>query len=273
MRTLAFTCVALSLLGGLVLFTMQPACNAFELPSRECLAAGMTASSPVEGEDACQACLQTRCCDRVGECQRAEGCAQAMGATHACVLDGGRPRADEPLCLPLLLGVPAADAAVDTYACLRTDCRAECGLPTCGFREEVPLFQNAACDRCVESTCCEPVVACAEDRRCKAALACITTRCPAEIAGVLSGAASAAARAIEREACEAAVAPDGVGPSPCIARCLDLFAPSSPSATADDRAARCTAARALACGAGSECGAQCSTFFTAPAASSSPDGG
>lgn len=273
MRTFALTCAALSLLGGLVLFAMQPACNAFDLPTRECLAGGMTGTAPVAGEDVCQTCLQTRCCDLVGECQRFEGCAQAMSNTHACVLDGGRPRADEPLCTPLLRQASAADAAVDTYACLRNRCPAECGLPTCGFRGEVPLFQNAACDRCVESTCCEPVVACADDRRCKAALACITASCAGEIANVLSGAATAVARAIEREACEGAPSPDAGGPAPCIARCLDLYAPSAAPATPDDRAARCRAARALTCGSGSECGAQCSTFFTPPAASSSPDGG
>ncbi len=252
----------------------QSACNAFSLPSRECLAEGMAVSeSTPSTDDPCQTCLQTRCCDVVGECQRAPGCAAAVKETHACVLDGGRPQVDEPVCTPRLRAVLAADAAVDTYACLRGSCRAECGLPTCRFESDVPSFQNASCDRCIESTCCEPVVACAENRLCKAALACIVSSCQPEIASIFAGAAEPALL-LERVACGAPEAIDAGGAAPCVARCLDLFAPAaSPDVVTDDREARCSAARVLACGARSGCGAQCSAFFGARGGAASPDGG
>lgn len=264
---------------GLVLFgsalaviglVAQSACNAFSLPSRECLAAGMNQSLVAPGvEDPCQTCLQSRCCDVVGDCQRAPGCAQAVHDTHACLLDGGRPRVDEPTCTPLLRAAVAADAAVDTYACLGRECRAECGLPTCSFgpNSGVPTFLNASCDRCIESACCEPAVACAGDRRCKAALDCIASSCAGDVAAVIGGSESAAAQELERVACA------GAGPLPtgasvriaCVARCLDLFAPVAPAGIAtDEGAARCNATHVLTCGARAGCGTACATFFAAP---------
>jgi hypothetical protein len=134
------------------------------------------------------------------------------------------------------------------------------------------LFQNAACDRCLETTCCEPVATCADDRRCEAALACIANSCSSEVAAVLAGESASGVGALEREACEGASDPDAGGTTPCIARCLDLFTPRASAVATEDRAARCNATRTLTCGSRSGCGAQCSAFFTPPG-TSSPDGG
>ena len=263
--------VLVLVLACLPVLATQSACDAFSLPTRACLADGMNASSapPSGGVDACQACLQERCCDLVGECQRAPGCATTVKETHTCVLDGGTPRAAEPLCLPRLRAVDGAAAAVDTYACLRASCTAECGLPTCRFGADVPSFLNGACDRCVESTCCEPVAVCAKDRRCRSALDCIATRCPAEEAAVFSGTLTArGVPALERAACDPSALDAGsldLGAFglPCVARCLDLFVPNSPpDVVSEDRDVRCDAARVLACGVRAGCGASCAVFFT-----------
>lgn len=243
-------------------FAAAAACNAFSLPTLECVAEGMNVAQATTA-DPCQACLQARCCDAVGDCQRAEGCSRAVQATHACVLDGGRAQASEPLCTPLLRETAAVDAAAATFACLDTTCRAECGLPSCRFGADVPSFLNGACDRCVESTCCDPVAACVGDRHCLAALSCITSRCSTEMGAVLAGAVSDPVARLERAACEGAT---GGGPSPelaCLVACLDLFVPSEGlGLVPEDRAARCEAARVLACGSRSACGPQCSAGGT-----------
>lgn len=252
----------LAALAALVGLAVQAACNAFSLPSRECAADGMNQSFALSGgEDPCQVCLQARCCDVVGECQRLEGCAEAVKETHACVLDGGKPQVSEPLCVPRLRGT--SDAGAATYACLRASCQAECGLPTCSFGPDVPSFLNGACDRCVESTCCEPVAACAGNRRCRAALDCVATRCAAEEAAVFAGTSDPSA--LERAACGATMAEDAGDELPCVRRCFDLFVPDdTPGVVSEDRDVRCDVARVLACGARSGCGAQCSAFFAAP---------
>jgi hypothetical protein len=263
-------------LAGLPVLAAQSACNAFSLPTRACLADGMNVSSAAAsgGDDPCQSCLQARCCDAVGECQRVPGCSSAVKETHACVLDGGKPQAAEPLCTPRLrsasgpTGASAADAAVDTYACLRTSCQAECGLPTCRFGPDVPSFLNGACDLCIEATCCEPVAQCANDRRCRAALDCIATRCPAEEAAIFAGTAEASAVAeLERASCDpgAAGAADAGG-LPCVRRCFDLFVPAAPPRVVSEALeVRCDAARVIACGARAGCGASCTAFFAVDA--------
>jgi hypothetical protein len=246
--------IALLLAVASVAVAAAPACN-LSLPRQACVAETVTLRSAAAEVDGCGDCVESRCCDPTGACQRIEGCGGEVGATLACVVGGGASRIEEPNCRPLL----QSEAAVATYDCIADQCAAECNLPTCRLDPSVPGILNARCDRCFESRCCDVIASCAAERKCKLALECVLTRCEPDIVGAI-GQGGDAARALAEIACAAEPPPLGV--APCVQECLDTFAPTrARGGTLEDQRALCEIMRVYACGVGSDCGPLCQQYL------------
>jgi hypothetical protein len=234
-------------------------CRAFSLPGEACHPEEVSFAHEVEGRPlTCTTCLEARCCDAVGRCERIEGCGETVKDVHGCLLDGGLPRVNEPICKPRLSAdEDIAGAATQTYDCMEARCGVECGLPVCRLGQNVPGIVNSRCDRCIESKCCEVIDVCGDNRSCKAALDCIlTTECAAELAGAMGTLETGAVQALERAVCGNEPAPGGT--PACIEDCLDRFTPAqAKGGTEEDQRALCAVFQVYACSLTSDCGEAC----------------
>jgi hypothetical protein len=232
---------------------LLPACN--DLPGKTCCGDHLNArrSAPDAAPDeACTTCLQgPACCDRVGDCDEDKGCVESFQATHLCVLEGGAPA--EARCMSNL-----KSNSRDLYGCMRDNCAEQCGVPHCKLAPEVVLFSTPSCDRCMGPACCDAINECYGNRQCKLIVECVTNHCKNTLGPALVQLASAPPGTVDRvlqENCadDAAAASPAVGPTACIARCLDEFAP-----TQEDHRGRCLAFTVFACGVHQSCGPACS---------------
>jgi hypothetical protein len=243
---------------------LLPSCSA--LPGKTCFAerVNVYSKTPDAGpEPGCTTCLQSRaCCDAVGACDDDQACIDGFRATHACVIDGGP--SEEARCKRSL----TTDTSRQLYDCMRGNCASSCGVPDCTLDKAVILIANPACDRCMGGACCKPINDCYGIRQCKLAMECITTRCdglgPSMTA--LGLAPHDRIEAIRASICAGTDDPAGV-PDPCLAQCLDEFAPRGDAGTPDDQAARCLAFSVYACGAEAQCGPSCDRPDSGPYAS------
>jgi hypothetical protein len=208
---------------------------------------------------ACSRCLQQKpCCDVLGACDDTKDCPSEFQNMHRCVLAHGP--AGEADCKAALVG----SQSQALYACERSQCGAECGIPSCNLDPSVVLFVSPSCDRCISGACCDSVNACYKNRACKLFLECITDHCPVTIGSSMSRVETlppeVRAASVAGVCGDAGVDQDAAraqfDPGPCLDRCLQEFTPPD---TADDRAARCLAVGVYACGAGASCGASCMT--------------
>lgn len=259
--------VALFLATGIVtaLLTSLPSCDG--PPDKTCFASRVNALTEPDAAGpsrACSVCLQSKnapkaCCDAVGACDEdpTKKCVPSFQAAHLCVVDGGRSA--ESRCKGMLEG----ERASALYACMRSNCGPECGVPSCDLDPAVVLFANPSCDRCMGGGCCEQINACYGDRRCKLTLECITKNCPRTLGPSMTELTDAGPDVIRRlrdAVCTpgSQPAPGDVGPGACLQRCLDDFAPGPEGGgTSDDFGARCLAFGVYACGAESNCGPSC----------------
>ncbi len=206
-------------------------CKTFDVPSDTCDPSkqhGGELMTPLS-DATCNRCLEDRCCDVVGSCERKDGCSASVSNVHACVIHAGLAGARvETSCAEAesLAERPEADTA---YRCMRDQCGAECGLPVCRVDPAALLIQSANCDGCFASSCCPQLNACYSSRACKLTIECIVKECGASLgntltAGVLGGAPAAGIGLFDgQKACSRDGGTDGPGPPACIQKCLCAF--------------------------------------------------
>lgn len=214
-------------------------------------------------ENACTACIESTCCDLIGDCQSTE-CANEVAETHACVQDAGRAAAiREPECRDNLRG----DQSKKVYQCMRDNCDDECQLPTCRLDPLVPPLGELECDRCFAQGCCDLMNECTKNRTCLLALRCIVDECSADFPVELGiGQARAAEQRRELLCSSGGPPPDVVidddvrGPG-CFARCIQKTFVENDEESIE---ARCLAAKINECGAAVDCGRFCRAHDAGP---------
>lgn len=246
-------------------------CKTFDLPGEICNPSQLDARRP-RGEAAdgpCSRCLETKCCDKVGICERKESCPELVRAAHDCVLGAElQGAAVEATCAEPL---GAVAEATDTYRCMRDSCGAECALPVCRVDQAAGLLQTASCDGCFSSSCCPQLNACYRSRACKLTLECIVDECKGKLGESLVAAATnpafappdgAAGIDVDQEDVKRICddkAPSGFFPAPsCVRTCLCRFRDNDQGLLPPPELRPFTLAlRIYECGAKASCGSKC----------------
>lgn len=246
-------------------------CKTFDLPNETCdprrLDAKRELGEPADGT--CSRCLEDRCCDLVGSCDRKGGCAETVSAVHRCVLEqplAGARREQQCAVSAGLAGDPEAN---DAYRCMRGQCGLECGLPVCKVDPAAVLIQNATCDGCFAGSCCPQLNACYGSRACKLMIECVAQSCGTQLGRALVDDATRPPRALPLDAtdggtsgadfCDDAGAPSDFTAPECVRRCLCKFRNNDQGLPPEDLAARpvTLAYRVYECGANAGCGPSC----------------
>lgn len=252
--------------GAVLALTAALSCQAFDPPNETCdprrLDAKRELGEPADGT--CSRCLEDRCCDRVGSCERKEGCAETVSAVHRCVLAEPLAGARREQDCAAGAGLALDPDANDTYRCMRDACGRECSLPVCKVDPAAVLIQNATCDGCFAGSCCEQLNSCYGSRACKLMIECITHTCGKQLGQALvddaartpheGGTAAPEACADTGDASAGALA----GPA-CVRACLCKFRENDQGLPPEDPERRpfTLALRVYECGANAGCGASC----------------
>ena len=243
-------------------------CKTFDLPNETCDPSklhGGELMTPLS-DATCNRCLEDRCCDAVGVCERKDGCSLSVANVHACVIRGGLAGARlETSCAEgeSLGGKGEADNA---YRCMRDRCGAECGLPVCRVDPAALLIQSANCDGCFASSCCPELNACYASRACKLTIECIVEECGSKLGetltpGILNGAPAVGLGVFDgQKLCSPDAGTMGVAPA-CIQRCLCAFKDNDqglPSPELSQRPINLALA-VYQCGVSAGCGPSCAS--------------
>lgn len=263
-----------AIVSAAVALTAAFSCKTFDLPDEICDPTRIDAlrlrGEPADG--ACARCLEERCCDKIGICERKEGCEQIVSSVHECVLAADLQGANaEATCAGPL---DRAQEANDAYRCMRTSCGQQCGLPVCRVDQAAALLQTASCDRCFSSSCCPQLNACYRSRACKLMLECITNECGAALGQSLIDIRKDADFMMPRDG-GATGGPGGPGPGQdeiaricsgasdfsapaCVRDCLCRFRDNDQGLLPDeDQRPFTLASRIYECGARADCGPRC----------------
>lgn len=163
-------------------------CKTFDLPSETCDPSkqhGGELMSPLS-DATCNRCLEDRCCDAVGVCERKDGCSLSVANVHACVIRGGLAGARLETSCAEAEGLGGKAEADTAYRCMRQGCGAECGLPVCRVDPAALLIQSANCDGCFASSCCPELNTCYASRACKLTIECIVKECGSALGDALT---------------------------------------------------------------------------------------
>jgi hypothetical protein len=261
--------VTFALLGAGLALGASVSCTTFDLPNETCaprrLDAKRDLGEPADG--ACSRCLEDRCCDRVGSCDRKEGCAETVSAVHRCVLEQPLAGARREQGCALGAGLAQDPEANDAYRCMRDACGQECGLPVCKVDPAAVLIQNATCDGCFAGSCCAQLNACYGSRACKLTIECIAHSCGTRLGQGLVDDAARPPRALPSGGDDGAgatalcadVAPADFTAPACVRACLCRFRDNDQGLPPEDPEARplTLALRVYECGASAGCGASC----------------
>jgi hypothetical protein len=165
---------------GLMSLSFDTSCN--PVPNEFCKGDAVNRKmSPgsTDPDDHCSECVEARCCDLLGDCQKTE-CAGEVATMHECVLRAERAaKREEPGCRTRNLKSAESDTL---YACMRNNCGETCGLPTCLLDPRVPFADNTKCDGCFAQSCCSLMNECAGNRSCLLTLKCIIDECKGDFA-------------------------------------------------------------------------------------------
>ncbi len=217
--------------GVLAAFGAAFSCKTFDVPVDICDPSkqhGGELMTPLS-DATCNRCLEDRCCDAMGVCERKDDCSRSVASVHACVIHAGLGGARvETKCAEdeALAGKREADTA---YRCMRDQCGAECGLPVCRVDPAALLIHSANCDACFSSSCCPQLNACYASRACKLTIECIVKECASTFSdaltpGVLNGApVSGLTLSDGQKLCSREAGSDDVGPPTCVQKCLCAF--------------------------------------------------
>lgn len=163
-------------------------CKTFDLPNETCDPSkqhGGALMTPLS-DATCNRCLEDRCCDAVGVCERKPGCAEAVSAVHACVIREGIAGARKETACADAQKLGELQEADSAYRCMREQCGGECGLPVCRVDPAALLIHSANCDACFASSCCPQLNECYASRSCKLTIECIVQECGATFASTLT---------------------------------------------------------------------------------------
>lgn len=253
--------VALAALGAAL------SCKTFDVPGEICDPSkqhGGELMTPLS-DATCNRCLEDRCCDAVGVCERKEGCTPVVSAVHACVIREGLAGArKETACAEgqKLADLQEADTA---YRCMREQCGAECGLPVCRVDPAALLIHSANCDGCFASSCCPQLNECYASRACKLTIECIVKECGAGfgttlIPGILGGAPDAGTGVFDgQDVCAREGGTNAGGPPACVQKCLCAFKDNDQGLTPTETAKRPVnlALAVYQCGVSAGCASSC----------------
>jgi hypothetical protein len=241
-------------------------CKTFNLPNETCDPSKMHGGELMTPLDvgSCNRCLEDRCCDAVGVCERKDGCTAAVSAVHACVIHEGLAGARKETACADAQKLGEVQEADTTYRCMRDQCGAECGLPVCRVDPAALLIQSANCDACFSSSCCPQLNECYASRACKLTIECIVKECGSAlgstlIPGVLNGAPDAGTGVFDGAKLCATDAGTG-GPPACIQKCLCAFKDNDQGLPSTELARRPVnlALAVYQCGVNAGCGPSCS---------------
>lgn len=210
----------LAMASALVVLAADVSCKAFDIPAEICNPSRQLQTS-VSAPAECTRCLEERCCESVGVCENAPGCAQVVSNAYDCVLRADVSAARlEGECVKdagITLGLDAGPSVTETtYRCMRDSCGTECHLPVCRVDPAVQEIQNPKCDSCFAGSCCRELNDCYGNRTCELTLECIVRDCKSELGG-----------ALKNVALGIGVPPDGIGPGADL--CADGRAPNIPA--------------------------------------------
>jgi hypothetical protein len=259
-RFLAVCAIALGLAAAF-------SCKTFNLPSQTCdpsnfhggmLSGGLTDST-------CNRCLEDRCCEPIGACQRTTSCAELVSGVHSCVLDAGLAGAQvETDCADQgkLGKTPAAD---DAYRCMRDSCGNECGLPVCKVEPAAVLIQTEDCDSCFSSSCCSELNACYMSRACKLTIECIIDSCRPQLGDSLAGVPLSIVADLDGGAPDicvdggAELRPGAADVPECVKRCVCIYKGNDPGLPPSDpmKTPERLSLAVYVCGQQAHCGEKC----------------
>jgi hypothetical protein len=241
-------------------------CTTFDPPNETCDPRRLDAKRAL-GEAAdgtCSRCLEDRCCDRVGSCERKGGCPEIVSSVHACVLEQPLAGARREQGCANAAGLAQDPEANDAYRCMRDACGRECGLPVCKVDPAAVLIQNATCDGCFAGSCCEQLNGCYGSRACKLMIECITRSCGTQLGQALASDATRPPHAAEASAGDVCGAATGAPPADftapdCVRACLCKFRDNDQGLLPEDPERRpfTLALRVYECGANAGCGSSC----------------
>lgn len=260
----------LAVTGAVIALAATFSCKTFDLPDEICNPSQIDARRlRGEADDGpCARCLETRCCDKVGICERKASCPDLVRGAHDCVLRADlQGAAAEARCAEPLAAVAEA---TDTYHCMRDSCGAECALPVCRVDQAAGLLQTASCDGCFSSSCCPQLNGCYGSRACKLMIECIVDECKGTLGASLVAATTnpafappdgAAGIDVDQEdvkrICDDDV-PSGFPAPSCVRTCLCRFRDNDQGLLPPPELRPFTLAlRIYECGAKANCGPKC----------------
>jgi hypothetical protein len=264
LRTLALTGAVLALAAAF-------SCKTFDLPNETCNPQDLDANR-LRGEGAsgeCSTCLEERCCDKIGVCERKGGCADIVRGVHDCVLKAGLQGAEEERRCAQDHKLTSQSEANDAYRCMRDNCGERCGLPVCRVNQAAVLVATPACDRCFSSSCCPELNSCYGSRACKLMIECIATECRDVLGPSLVMSRSdpdfggpppdAADGPDIKQICAPGAPPSELGAPPCVRDCLCRYVENDQGLAPEDvrKQPFTLAASIYQCAVRADCGPKC----------------
>ena len=260
-RTPLFVVALLAALGAAF------SCKTFDLPTETCDPSkqhGGELMTPLS-DVTCNRCLEDRCCDAVGVCERKEGCSLSVANVHACVIHAGLGGARAETSCAESESLTEKREADTAYRCMREQCGAECGLPVCRVDPAALLIHSANCDACFSSSCCPQLNACYASRACKLTIECIVKECGASLGttltnGVLNGAPDAGIGVFDgQKLCTRDAGANALGAPTCIQKCLCAFKDNDQGLAPTELSQRpiSLALSVYQCGVSAGCGPSC----------------
>jgi len=112
------------------------------------------------GQAECVACANGACCDELLACDDGTACGALVACETAC--------ADAACIASCEADQPEGKAALDDLnACIDGQCADACATPKAGLCGTDLTTQGAACDGCVNASCCPELDACMADAACQ----------------------------------------------------------------------------------------------------------
>jgi hypothetical protein len=241
-------------------------CKTFDLPNETCNASKQHGGelTPPLSDTSCTRCLEDRCCDVVGVCERKDGCTAIVSGVHACVIGHGLAGAREEAACADRMKLAEAREADTAYRCMRDRCGGECGLPVCRVDPAALLIHNANCDGCFSSSCCPQLNACYASRACKLTIECIVKECGTAFgttltAGIANGAPDAGTGTFDgQRLCPTDGGTSTFGPPSCVQKCLCAFKDNDQGLAPEPSQRPVNLALAVyQCGVSAGCGVSC----------------
>ncbi|HEY8075506.1 MAG TPA: hypothetical protein VIF62_15385 [Labilithrix sp.] len=229
-------------------------------PTRVCAideVQALPAAGFAQTADGCTSCLETPCCDTIGNCD--DNCRKSVRAAHACVLDAGplHEAQQEQACI-VDSGISDAAAATNAYRCMRDTCGEACALPVCKVDPSYGLFVDLSCDQCLSSSCCPQIDACAKDRGCKLLTDCIVQKCKSLFGTRTSLLTNETIPMVRNAVCNnEPLPPDADGGLDCVESCFNDVIADGGAVPNQGPTSGCIGFEIVACAVAADCKSAC----------------